>query len=159
MNVGELYYLARRLRLLAEHGLGASAGQVEAVPVHHQLVLGAVLAAPGSSITEICERTSLAQSIVSKAVAALREQDLLVTETDPEDRRRVRVLPSARLASWAEGRLERPAESLLEPLITDLPPRDRACVVRALTLLHQRFQHYDPDSPVWGASGAVGQQE
>ncbi len=144
MNVGELYYLARRLRFLAEQGLGAGDGQVEAVPVHHQVVLGAVLDAPGSSIGQIADRTSLAQSIVSKAVAALRDQDLLATETDPHDRRRVRVLPSMRLASWAESRLERPAAALLAPLLDDLPSRDRACVLRALSLLHERLQQEEP---------------
>ena len=147
VDVGDLYYLARRLKGLAEQALGAGAGQVEAVPVHHQIVLGAVLDAPGSSIRQIGERTSLAQSIVSKAVAALRDQELLMTETDPEDRRRVRVIPSSRLASWAQQRLERPAASILGPLIDDLSIHDRSCVIRGLSLLYERLQHNDPDQP------------
>ena len=149
MDVGELYYVARRLKLLAENGLGARADQVDAVPVNHQLVLGAVLAAPGSSIKEIGERASLAQSVVSKAVASLREQDLLVTQTDPADRRRVRVFPSPRVASWARSRLKAEVASLLAPFLAELPDGDRACVHRALALLYACFQRHelDPRAP------------
>ena len=143
MNVGDLYYVARRLKALAEQALGAAPGQIDRVPLYQQLVLGDVLASPGSTIVEITERQSMAQSMVSKAVATLRDQGLLDTETDPADRRRVRVMPSRRLAQWAQGHLHPDAEEALAPLIAGLSARDRSCVLRAVALLHRSFKRQE----------------
>ncbi|NRQ37580.1 winged helix-turn-helix transcriptional regulator [Nonomuraea sp. NN258] len=46
---------------------------------------------PGTSVREIAERTGLVQSLVSASVARLRDAGVVVTETDPNDRRRTLV--------------------------------------------------------------------
>ncbi len=140
MDAGDLYYVARKLRALAEQALGAGPGQVDSFPLYHQLVLGEVAESRGSTILEIATRLSLSQSMVSTAVAALRGQGLLVTENDATDRRKVRVMPSERLAAWIETRLRRDAEEVLEPALVGLPARDRKSVLRSLALLHDGFK-------------------
>ena len=143
MNAGELHYLARRLRACADEALGAGPGQVEAVPPLHQLVLGCVLDSPRISVGEIARRLSVVQSAVSKAVAACREQGLVVTDADPEDRRVTRVAPSPRLARWAGTCLQADVEEVMAPVLAGLPARDRACVLRALALMHDAFARQD----------------
>ncbi len=143
VNAGELHYLARRLKACADEALGADPGQVESVPPLHQLVLGCVLESPRASVGEIARRLSVAQSAVSNAVAACREQGLVVTEADPQDRRVTRVAPSPRLARWAGTRLQTDVEEVLAPVLAGLPARDRASVLRALGLLHAAFTRQD----------------
>lgn len=143
MNAGDLYYLARRLQALSERALGATPEAVDAVPRDHQLVLGFVLDAPGSTVGEISRGVSLAQSAVSTAVAALREQGLLTTHVDPDDRRRTRVSPSDRLARWAAGHLRRDVGEVLAPVFAELGTRERAEVTRALSVLLDALRRAD----------------
>lgn len=153
IDAGELYELARWLKTAAERALGAAPGQVEGVPAAHQVVLGAVLEVSGVSIGELAERTGLAQSMVSTAVADLAAQGLLVSEPDPQDRRRRLVRPSDRLAAWAGTHLRRDAGPVLEPLLAELPDEERRCVVRALALLYGAVRR-DQRAPV--ADGGSG---
>lgn len=83
MNAMELYLLGRRLMQIAEPALPGGKPATVA-----RLVLIDVAFHPGSSISEITERTALHQSQVSAAVGRLRERALLETGPDPADRRR-----------------------------------------------------------------------
>ncbi len=143
MNAGDLYYLSRKLQAHAEEALGASPGQVDAVPFHHQLILGHVIESPGAAIGEMARRLSLAQSVVSTAVAALRDQGLVMTDADPEDRRKTKVAPSDRLARWAERHLRSDANDVMAPVLDNLPARKRASVLRGLSLLHEAFRRQE----------------
>jgi DNA-binding MarR family transcriptional regulator len=140
MEVGDLYYVARRLKTYAEHSLGAKPGDIEAVPLHQRLILKHVLQSPGATILELSVRLSLAQSMVSTAVSALREQGLVITQVDPDDRRRLKVMPSEQLKTWAATRLHVDLRAVLAPLLAGLSSDDRACVLRAFALLNQLFR-------------------
>ena len=146
MNAGDLYYLGRRLKALAEAALGAQEGQAEAVPVAHQLILGAVLESPGSSIGDMARSTGLVQSAVSSAVVALREQQLVVVEPDANDRRVTRVRPALRLAAWAADRLHTDAEHVLAPLLIERSVAERRRVSEGLAVLHEAFLREDEAS-------------
>lgn len=139
MNAGDLYYLGRRLKALAEAALGAQEGQAEAVPVAHRLILGAVLESPGSSIGDMTRSTGLVQSAVSSAVAALREQQLVLIKPDAKDRRVTRVCPAPRLAAWAADNLYTDAEHVLAPLLAERSVAERRRVVQGLAVLHEAF--------------------
>ncbi len=147
MDVGDLYYVARRLKSHVEDALGASDGQADAMAPTHQLVLGAVLSSPGSAVGEIARGLGLAQSAVSAAVASLRDQQLVVTEVDGNDRRVTRVSPSPRLATWAAKHLHVDALTVIDTLLADRTPRDRRRVLDGLTILHETFTRQDQLSP------------
>jgi DNA-binding MarR family transcriptional regulator len=146
MDAGDLYYLGRRLKALAEVAFGAQEGEVDAVPASHRLILGAVLESPGSSIGDIACSTGLVQSAVSSAVAALREQQLVLVEPDANDRRVTRVRPAPRLAVWAEDRLHADAEHVLAPLLAEWSGAERRRVFDSLALLHEAFVRGDEAS-------------
>ena len=137
MNKGELYYLARRLKQHAEQAIGARPGQVDAVPVRDQLVLGVVLEAPASPVGQIARRLSMAQSAVSAAVVALRQSGLVVTSVDSNDGRVTRVSPSEKLDQWARNNLDGAIDDVLDPLLGGMSADEQACVRRALGLLHR----------------------
>lgn len=90
---------------------------------------------PGSSISEITERTGFPQSHVSASVARLRDLGVLETEVDPADRRRtlVRMTPAAteRAAKVSSA----PLEEVLAPALTGCQPSEMAEVVEALELV------------------------
>jgi hypothetical protein len=83
--------------------------------------------------------------MVSTAVSALREQGLVVTEIDSQDRRRVQVMPSRRLRSWAQTRLRLDLEVVLEPLLEDVSVRDRLCVTKAIGVLNESFRRREQE--------------
>jgi DNA-binding MarR family transcriptional regulator len=93
MEALELIQLGRRLARIGEQVL-RGAGDGPAPPLGPSMVLQDVFAHPGSSVTDITERTGFPQSYVSESVARLRDQGLLVTEVDPADRRRTLVRTS-----------------------------------------------------------------
>jgi DNA-binding MarR family transcriptional regulator len=86
-----LFLLGRKLMQIAE---GALPGGKTATS--RRLVFVDVAYHPNSSITEITKRTGFPQSLVSTAVAGLRQLGLLQSEPDPLDRRRtlVRTTPA-----------------------------------------------------------------
>jgi DNA-binding MarR family transcriptional regulator len=90
MNPMSLFLLGRRLMQIAEESLPqgkmAKSGRLVYVDVAYH---------PNSSITEITERTAFPQSLVSTAVARLRDMGLLESEADPLDRRRTLVRTTA----------------------------------------------------------------
>jgi DNA-binding MarR family transcriptional regulator len=86
-----LFLLGRKLMQIAEGALpGGKKG------TSRRLVFVDVAYHPNSSISEITTRTGFPQSLVSTAVAGLRELGLLESEPDPLDRRRtlVRTTPA-----------------------------------------------------------------
>jgi DNA-binding MarR family transcriptional regulator len=147
-DVGDLYFVARKLKAYTERTLGAEPGDIEAVPLHRRLLLRQVLESPGATIADLSTQLSLAQSMVSTAVSALRQQGLVTTEIDSADRRRVKVAPSKKLQSWAQTRLHRDLEVVLEPLLRDVPAKDRTCVLRAIGVLNQSFRKLEEERPL-----------
>jgi DNA-binding MarR family transcriptional regulator len=121
-----LFLLGRRLMQIAEMALPK--GTATSV----RLVFADVAYHPNSSITEITERTGFPQSLVSTAVAKLREQGVLETNPDPLDRRRTLVRPTPAL----DAVVARLAPVSIEDLLTnELAPEDREQVSAALAAL------------------------
>jgi DNA-binding MarR family transcriptional regulator len=133
MNGLELYLLGRRLMKLGEEALPPSGLDNMAASVRS--VLTDVFSHPGSSVSEIVERTGFPQSHVSSSVAKLRDLKVLVTAPDPADRRRTLVRPAEGMVQKA---VQRAASSVEATLIEALGPdaEDRLPeVLAALDLL------------------------
>jgi DNA-binding MarR family transcriptional regulator len=92
MNGLELFLLGRTLMKLGEEVIPPSGLDQMAPSV--RTVLVDVFSNPGSSVSEITERTGFPQSHVSASVAKLRDLGAMVTEPDPADRRRTLVSPA-----------------------------------------------------------------
>jgi DNA-binding MarR family transcriptional regulator len=122
-----LFLLGRKLMDLAEGSLpkGKLATSV-------RLVLIDVAHHPGSSITQITERTTFPQSLVSVCVARLRELGFVEASPDPSDRRRtlVNAIPAALQAKMQAG-----ATPVEELLARELPPERRGEVGEAAAAL------------------------
>ncbi|MGA3218008.1 MAG: winged helix DNA-binding protein [Acidimicrobiales bacterium] len=130
----ELFLLGRKLMQLAEDALpqGRLATSV-------RLVFMDVAFHPGSSISNITERTGFPQSHVSTSVAKLRDLGVLETEVDPADHRRtlVRATPAG-IARGASVR-SAPIEAVLAPALAGSGASEVGEVVDALELLAQRL--------------------
>ncbi|MFZ0667141.1 MAG: MarR family transcriptional regulator [Acidimicrobiales bacterium] len=96
-----LFLLGRRLMQIANGALPEGKANASA-----RLIFVDVAYHPNSTITEITERTEFPQSLVSTAVARLRDMGLLATEPDPVDRRRTLVRTTPAIGA-VEGRLGR----------------------------------------------------
>jgi DNA-binding MarR family transcriptional regulator len=130
VNPMSLYLLGRKLMQIAESALPGgkttSSGRVVFVDVAYH---------PDSSITEITDRTGFPQSLVSTAVARLREVGLLESAPDPLDRRRtlVRTTPALKEVQGRFGTV-----SIDDILAGELAAEDRGGltdVIAALDLL------------------------
>jgi DNA-binding MarR family transcriptional regulator len=130
VNPMSLFLLGRKLMQIAEgalpKGKTAQSGRLVFVDVAYH---------PNSSISEITERTGFPQSLVSTAVARLREMGLLESGPDPFDRRRTLVRTTPVLQA-IQGRLG--LISIDDFLAKELAAEDRAeltDVIAAIDLL------------------------
>jgi DNA-binding MarR family transcriptional regulator len=95
MYASELFLLGRKLMKLGEEAIPPSArAEAAGTNTSVRLVMADIAYHPGSSISEITERTGFPQSLVSLSVAKLRDLGAVVTEPDPADRRRTLVRPN-----------------------------------------------------------------
>jgi DNA-binding MarR family transcriptional regulator len=89
---------------------------------------------PGIGVAAAARELHLAANSVSTLVNQLADLGMLVRETDPDDRRAIRLFPTdvavQRLTEWREARAE-----LVGRGIADLPPADRAAIAAALPAL------------------------
>jgi DNA-binding MarR family transcriptional regulator len=130
MNPMSLFLLGRKLMQIANGALPQSKTAMSV-----RLIFVDVAYHPNSSISEITERTGFPQSLVSTAVAKLRDLELLSTGPDPLDRRRTLVCTSA-AQNPVKGRLSR--VSIDDIVAEELAPEDRdeiTDVIAALDLL------------------------
>jgi DNA-binding transcriptional ArsR family regulator len=98
VNAADLFLLSRRLMQIAESALPSGGKGATSL----RFVVIDIANHPGSSISEITERTGFPQSLVSMTVAKLRDLHVVETEPDPADRRRTLVSPAAGMAQRAE---------------------------------------------------------
>ncbi|MBV1854706.1 MarR family winged helix-turn-helix transcriptional regulator [Catellatospora tritici] len=140
MNGVDLFLLGRTLMKIGEDAIPAPAdGQYQAAERTVLIVAADVAAHPGSSISEITERTGFPQSAVSGSVARLREAGAVRTRTDPADRRRQLVHPADQVSERvAEIRATGIDVALAAALGTDDPGR-LAEVTAALDTLARRL--------------------
>lgn len=132
MNAVELFILGRKLMKLAEDALP------QRMATSVRLIVVDIAYHPGSSISEITERTGFPQSQVSASVAKLRELGVFDTEIDSADRRRtlVRMTPAAMERAGTVG--STPIEQVLAPALDHANGSEVAEVIDALEFLAQR---------------------
>jgi hypothetical protein len=107
MYASELFLLGRKLMKLGEEAIPPSSRAAEGVSTSVRLVMADIAYHPGTSVSEITERTGFPQSLVSLSVARLRDLGAVVTEPDPADRRRTLVRPAEGVVR--RGRTQRAA--------------------------------------------------
>jgi DNA-binding transcriptional ArsR family regulator len=121
VNTADLHRLARVLRDIALSATSIPGAQP--VSAGTTAIVDDVSRNPSSAIGDIADRTGLAQSLVSKTVAKLRERGLLTTHQDPRDARRtlVSVAPGACVGAYVPDRATAVDDGIraLFPGITD----------------------------------------
>ena len=126
VNAGELHRLARLLRDMA---VAATANPGERpVSASTVAIVEDVGGHPSTSISQIVERTGLAQSLVSGTVARLGQAGVFVVEQDPTDRRRMLVTMSPKRR--AEDFTERGARGIDDAIRQAVPGATDAQVAR-----------------------------
>jgi DNA-binding MarR family transcriptional regulator len=115
MNGLELYLLGRKLMKLGEEALPPSG--LDDMGASVRSVLTDVFSHPGSSVSEIKDRTGFPQSHVSSSVARLRDLGVLVTAPDPADRRRTLVRPADGMVQKAVKRAASSVDTILAEAI------------------------------------------
>jgi DNA-binding MarR family transcriptional regulator len=115
MNGLELYLLGRKLMKLGEEALPPSG--LDDMGASVRSVLTDVFSHPGSSVSEIKDRTGFLQSHVSSSVARLRDLGVLVTAPDPADRRRTLVRPAEGMVQKAVRRAASSVDTTLAEAI------------------------------------------
>jgi DNA-binding MarR family transcriptional regulator len=152
VNGLELFLLGRRLMKLGEEAIPPSG--FHRVPTSVRSVLMDVYEHPGSSVSEITERTGFPQSHVSASVTRLREAGALITVTDPADRRRTLVSPNPEVRRGLPALAWTPVEDVLARAIGTGDPGQAAEAVAALELLARLLT---PDTPARTPTPAPGQ--
>lgn len=140
MDATDLYYLIRRLRALVEPEI-ESLGKRVSLPL--QIVLRDIFEFAGSTIKDVCDRRSLAQSVTSKAIGEARELGLVRTETDPDDRRRVKLFPTEALKKTVYGHLDTDIRTILHPATEGMSKAEVDAIVDALARLLQAVKRRD----------------
>jgi DNA-binding MarR family transcriptional regulator len=109
------------------------------LPSSVQTILIDISEHPDSSISQVVARTGFPQSLVSEAVARLRDRGALITAVDPTDRRRTLVRMSADIRT----RMRRAPADSVEPVIAAAlgidDPEELARVISTLQALADRL--------------------
>ncbi|HEY7262318.1 MAG TPA: helix-turn-helix domain-containing protein [Trebonia sp.] len=152
MNGIELYVFGRRLMKLGEEAMPRAG--FRRLPSSVQTVLVDISEHPDSSISQIVARTGFPQSLVSAAVAQLRDRGVLRTAVDQADRRRTLV----RLSADVPARMARAPANPVDPVLAEAlgidDPAELANVVSMLTALADRFTAAAQSPANRGADGA-----
>lgn len=139
MNAARLHWLARHLReVAADATADAGDGRISASAL---AIIEDVANHPATSVGEVAGRTRLAQSLVSRTVAAMREAGVFVTTPDHADRRRllISIDPATRLQLFRD-RGARPIDRELARALPECPP---TTIARALALLEELSAIFD----------------
>lgn len=125
-----LFLLGRKLMQIAEQGLPQGKTGTSL-----RLIFVDVAYHPNSSITEITMRTGFPQSLVSTAVAKLRQLGLLESEPDPLDRRRTLVRTTPESKARQERLRSASIDDVLARELTTEGRQELTQVVAAIDLL------------------------
>ncbi|MFJ9646281.1 MarR family winged helix-turn-helix transcriptional regulator [Streptomyces sp. NPDC004244] len=144
MNGVELFLLGRTLMKIGEQAMPRPESGSPASTRSVLVVLGDLVAHPGTTVGEIAARTGLPQSQVSTAVARLEEAGSAETEPDPADRRRRLIRPTAKPSARVAEVRATTIDDALTAAMTDpggtTPDPDAVReVARALDLLARRL--------------------
>jgi SAM-dependent methyltransferase len=139
MNGFELYILGRKLMKIGEEAIPEGA-DFRRFPGSVRYILTDVFEHPGTSISEITERTGFPESHVSASVARLCADNFVETLADPAARHRMIIRSIRRISS---GPTERATASVEGPLAAALGGHDQGDVaelVATLESLARRFR-------------------
>jgi len=144
VNGVELFLLGRTLMKLGEQaipteGVGRHSTSDRAVLI----VTSDIIEHPDSSVGDIAERTSFAQSKVSACIARLRESGAIETTTDSRDRRRLLVRPARRASKRVAHMHDTPIDDTLAAALSTDDPRRIAEITTALETL---ARHLAPEA-------------
>lgn len=142
MDAASLNFIGRKLLLLSERAMVAPEGMIQ-LPVAEMLVLRAVVAEPGLTVTDLAAQLGIAQSRISQVAAALEQRGMLRRYPDANDRRRQRIEPSAWIEGEVERRKARTVDDVLEPLFVGVSAREKARLLAALERLHELIRRAD----------------
>jgi DNA-binding MarR family transcriptional regulator len=133
MTAGELFRLARLLREVA---LTATRDPDEPpAPPGLVAVADDIAQHDGTTVGEIAARTGLAQSLVSKTVARLRDAGVVSARQDPTDRRRTRITITH--AARSQILATRGARTVTRALNARLPSLSAERIAKVEALLDQ----------------------
>ena len=143
--VTELMRLTAGLRRIARRRVTSELG-VSPLPEAQRELLLVVEANPGIGVAAAAARLGLAGNSVSTLVNALVEAGLLVRETDPSDRRAVRLTLTAaatqRLDAWRTLRT-----ALLGGALDKADDEDRKAIEAALPALRRLLNELREETP------------
>lgn len=151
MNAGQLHRLARVLREIAQV---ATANEGERpVAASTVAIVEDVTDHPQSPITEIAQRTGLAQSLVSRTVDRLQAFGVLTVGRDPADGRRtlVSVDPQTRHLDFAQ-RAERPIADAIRQ-VAGVSGEQQRRIEAALEVLGDQLLDHPPGPPSARSAG------
>jgi DNA-binding MarR family transcriptional regulator len=130
----DLFQLGRTLTKLGEQAIPEMGLQRLSGPT--RAIVADIFEYPGSSISDITERVRFPQSQVSACVARLRDAGAVETVTDPRDRRRTLVHPSAASLQRAKERPPAPIDDVLAKALGSADPDEIARAKEALAAVH-----------------------
>lgn len=117
MESGQLHRLGRRLIELSRAAT-SDTGDLSITPAETAIIED-VVKNPGTSVTEIGQRTGFVQSHVSTSVARLRERGVLETTPDPTDGRRTKVQVAGPAMRAIVRRARRPINDTITTAVAD----------------------------------------
>ncbi|GIG59279.1 hypothetical protein Lfu02_36510 [Longispora fulva] len=136
MDGFELHDLGRKLMKIGEEAIPDTAG-LRRLPIGVRHILTDVFGHPGTSITEITERTGFPESHILASVATLRDVGALETAVDPDHEGRTIVRPIPRHS--ASDRAAAPVDELLAAAAGIGDPDQVKEMVATLEMLARRL--------------------
>ncbi|HTN57871.1 MAG TPA: MarR family transcriptional regulator [Protaetiibacter sp.] len=147
MRAADLHRLARELREIALRATGNTGD--DRINAGELAVMEDIARHPRSAISEITRRTGLAQSLVSRITRAMAGAGAVVIESDPSDRRKVRVSLHESTRATALDRADNPVTDAIAAAVPALTREQRARLEHHLTeaarLLHPAWEQENPD--------------
>lgn len=144
MKISDVYYVARKLRFWVENKvLNETSNEL---PFYHLVVLRDIVESPNTTVLEISKRLSMAQSMISKAVAELYGKGYVESTQDKKDGRRRILLPSEKINDFLTEWLTQQAEDGLQGLLQRLNDQERGQVLHSLELLYDVFKSLEVES-------------
>lgn len=143
MNLGDIHYIARRLR---ERALAASIPVLDPPLVASELAVLDYLFrhTEGARVGDIARGTLLAQSRVSTVVMRLRKRGWVFTRVPPEDARSTLVAVRPEVIAGTQRVLQGNASALIERMLPGASPSERSAVVRGLSILVRELRRSEP---------------
>ncbi|GAA4984118.1 hypothetical protein GCM10023205_62630 [Yinghuangia aomiensis] len=138
MDGHELYHLGRTLMKLGEQSIPPMG--IEGLSAPTRAIVSDIFENPGSSISDITARVRFPQSQVSACVARLRDAGAVETVTDPQDRRRTLVRPTAETLRRAKNRPPAAIDGAVAAAIGSTDPKEIARVHEALDRLREALR-------------------